>query len=507
MTTLLIRVNQPSLYSDGVDTGMFAIADVVPYNRGETRAIGRGQRGLIVLVGDNAQATPVTIEPGTYLVRAKLPSGEVLTQMVETEAGKDPHPVLLQADPSPHEWLSVEKSQGMVPTANAVLERSRFQSEAQADLVAKTPDNGSSEPKPKVKRAVAPRTAKKKASRRPARKASMRRSRAAIETSAASREATMSFHGLEDLARVRLRLEGYDASLALAEFSYSPGRGRADVAMERVFGELVAGKGLASSEQTGLFSVAVIPPHVQLGKPPRTLVDAFPPWNAARPGPHYRRRFAFLAERGKLTRAGCVPNLWYKEGRELPMRVLVRFDEIEQGAQLSISITDPKIASVLGFLSRGDLSSASAVISDSYEMLLEKMSNPYAAAAGGYVLVFTGGGTLNPHWREWIGNLASRFPEIPDGAILKATLILQGQGALSPEGAADAKRLLLHAVEVGPPYFRFGVRALSENLEILASLFKSPADQESIKQALRHARWMARRVSMESALTVLDISS
>ena len=75
-------------------------------------------RGLvlpIVNMGDSSEPLTVSVEPGRYLVKAILPSGEILTQEIDA-AGPERVSVDLVSEDSPHEWLSKQQLAGAVPS-------------------------------------------------------------------------------------------------------------------------------------------------------------------------------------------------------------------------------------------------------------------------------------------------------------------------------------------------------------------------------------------------------
>ena len=84
-------------------------------------------------------------------------------------------------------------------------------------------------------------------------------------------------------------------------------------------------------------------------------------------------------------------------------------------------------------------------------MLFIKMSNPLAAAAGGYVLLATEQGTEPNDWHRWIENLCNWFEWLPDGAILHASLKLRHQ--YSDGDLDEARRMLIEAYRRGLPFY------------------------------------------------------
>lgn len=86
----------------------------------ERTANAREKHGLMVDIlpagSQEAAGRPLgTFEPGRYLVRAELPSGEVLEESVEITGDQTTH-VTLEAEPSPHEWLAFAQTTGATRT-------------------------------------------------------------------------------------------------------------------------------------------------------------------------------------------------------------------------------------------------------------------------------------------------------------------------------------------------------------------------------------------------------
>jgi hypothetical protein len=93
------------------------------------------------------------------------------------------------------------------------------------------------------------------------------------------------------------------------------------------------------------------------------------------------------------------------------------------------------------------------------DRLYDKRLNPFAAAAGGYVLARTFDRTFSPDWLAWTGNLMNWFPWLPDGAILHGWLQWKQLG-----NAEIAQACFHKAVERGVPVFTEGLRMLSQGL-------------------------------------------
>jgi hypothetical protein len=129
-------------------------------------------------------------------------------------------------------------------------------------------------------------------------------------------------------------------------------------------------------------------------------------------------------------------------------------------------------------------------------MLFGKMVHPLGAAAGGYVLLAAGAGE-GTDWHGWIDNLDAWFPDIADGAILKASLRLRFPK--TKQSSAEARAALLNAFDRGIPYYSAGVSWLLDGLTVFAD---DPAIEEKMKMVQR----VAHRLDLSQAFTVVRIS-
>ncbi len=84
---------------------------------------------------------------------------------------------------------------------------------------------------------------------------------------------------------------------------------------------------------------------------------------------------------------------------------------------------------MIGFLASGDVKTAARINGELEEtaksLLYKKLINPYAAAAGGYVLLANSASARRPAWHGWVENLSDWFPWLPDGPIIRGALHLQ----------------------------------------------------------------------------------
>ena len=149
------------------------------------------------------------------------------------------------------------------------------------------------------------------------------------------------------------------------------------------------------------------------------------------PPPGHSRHYLGLEDETGIRGLAVLPLPWR------PIEIVLREPAAgssfaESPVQPVITVDDPEVASLLGYLGRRDLQSAEAVLAQAAERLYEKLDNPFAAAAGAYILLAADGlqEVSSKKWRSWINNLADWFKWLPDGSIQLAWLKLN---SISPE--------------------------------------------------------------------------
>jgi len=233
-------------------------------------------------------------------------------------------------------------------------------------------------------------------------------------------------------------------------------------------------------------------------------------------------RFFALSFRnaGRLAplQVACVPGRWRTSEGALA-KLLVTYQTVDHGVvernAIQLEIDDPEFAGLIDFLQQGDLHGSELTLSQAQDVLYGKHRNPYAAAAAGYVLIQASSDIEKiSHWPQWILNLATRFPGIPDGAILFATLLLQTPAILGRDYKlrsqqspfASARGAVLEAVRRGPPLFRFGLGLMATNLAILEGEDPAAADDEELQSAIRYIRGLSLRVDPNQPFSVFYVA-
>lgn len=469
MTILRIRVDK---YLAGRNLRLGAVADIVPLAAETTKQ--KPVRGVVVPVGNESTTRDVEVAPGRYLLQATLPSGELLKRYVDVTAGTPSIDVVLESEDSPHEWLGVQHLLGSVPSRARVERQTRQEAEESLTLFAS---------------AAPPSTA----------------------------------------------LYWFDASRADDSFFswLSSADAIDDDALRYLVGNIIRSGQLEPQLTDNRFRKAEIPAVGALAESP--LPQALDQLFRHGDGSVQPRRFVALMEDDKVRAIGAMPHEWvyvnYTRpggGLPVPIEILIApksrvASKVQRAAnRLSIAVGDPDVASMLSFLGHGNLQAASAMLELASEWLYGKFENPYAAAAGGYILISADGVADLPeqHWKDWLRNLAQHFSWLPDGKIQLAALILGSPEAeaiaSAPHRPADvgnpfekARDLSLQALAAGPPVFAFGVRMLLDNLTLLANADRqSGADDKRARMTQRArdvARWLSLRIDRAQPFTVIRL--
>lgn len=197
----------------------------------------------------------------------------------------------------------------------------------------------------------------------------------------------------------------------------------------------------------------------------------------------HRRSWLLVSGQGKDTTLVPFPNGWTSGGGKGAFLLTVRRsttsgDEATKWS-VSLQLRDPSYGSLLDYLTRRDFQSSSAVSrtmrTSALRALYEKQMNPYAAAAGAYMLAMS---DEDAHDEQalWMGNLTDRFPWLPDGPVAQGYRLLRRTEKGTDE-FAQARRLLFKAADRGLPYFTIGLTLLTEALNFL--VLATPEDAEA----------------------------
>jgi hypothetical protein len=445
MTSIALRIDK------SIDTATDAGAVVVLHRLSDTTgAPVSGQKRLDTTVpaGGAMKWQHIEVDPGQWWIEATLPSGEIITNSVTVNEGKETEVVLHAAENSLHEWLGWQHLVGNIegrqtfdriagnPVGYArdvisqTLETSvpdgvRDIVESTLDQYLPRPPTGEPVGRPK---ALFPSAGAPKVhlSRRP---------------SASAPRGDAAWSGILDLTR------GFEAMVS------NPFRASPDEGIYTFRFDASAGAGTRDFVE------------VQWGE--SRYVTSLPlPW----------------------------PN---SEGTRVPAELLVRLRPADKAVQLGLAILDKDFGTLAGLMTASSLPKASIFVEQARGMLFEKMLNPLAAAAGAYVLLSAGETESQPEWHRWIDNLANNFADLPDGAVLQATKLLRYS---LDDGSYDAaKASLFKAFDRGIPYYSAGVAWLLDGLTLFAE------EDPLAKQKMQKVQLVAQRLDVSQAFTVIRL--
>ncbi len=220
------------------------------------------------------------------------------------------------------------------------------------------------------------------------------------------------------------------------------------------------------------------------------------------PGSQVERRY-LLQQSAFGAQLICLPTPWTTpQGQEI-VEFLIKKHSVFEALDYAVTISDPMINTVLGYINMGAIHLAQRLIDveQAQRMLFEKISFPLAATTGGYILVL-GRNTAayrpqSDKWKHWVENLDHWFDWLPDGAILNASLYLMDQ---EPDLDA-AYEALMRAFSRGLPYFSFGLKQLLDGMRFFASRGDAKAQER-----LRILETIASRTDPELPFLAITVS-
>jgi hypothetical protein len=160
--------------------------------------------------------------------------------------------------------------------------------------------------------------------------------------------------------------------------------------------------------------------------------------------------------------------------------------EDEPGLAMTVATDNNLVEALLGYLTIGALSHASLVSKHAEALLSGKVTDPAAAAVGGYYLLRM---SDLERLHNWPQNLANWMQWMPDGAVIHAwQLIREQQEAQEPseDALGTVRDRLLEAVERGIPIYTEGLRLLVAGLKLLD--FEADGRDQDVRDALRRVR-------------------
>jgi hypothetical protein len=231
------------------------------------------------------------------------------------------------------------------------------------------------------------------------------------------------------------------------------------------------------------------------GEGPKHVWESPLPWQGQSPLP---RRY-LIVESETVTHLICMPVPWYSysDGLDVPAQVLVKRQTGRERPELSVTVRDPLIGSALGYMAVGALPTAALLYDTALSILFDKVTNPLAAAGGGYVLLGTEHKGEEKVWHSWIENLMNWFEWLPDGAIQHGWLKVRHRQSTSD--LDEARQAFFTAYNRGLPFYSVGLQWLADGLAIFAS-----SDPEAARM-LDDVTRVARQTNMQSPFTIVRL--
>jgi len=440
------------------------------------------QRERIPITHQDSQSRSVDVQAGRYRVEVVLPTGEILSEIVRVAKDKE-EPVVLTGLSSPHEWLGWQYLMGNVSAAKSPRPRRA----------------------PTRTRALAPKrfTARaSKAKKQPERPAG-------AKARGAKRTPTV---------RPAIVLRSSPAQVAFNAFRTSVARTAPNIKVDRPIHWLAQPWPMLLGPEWLLLAQVAGAPHgtmldLNSGEPPRPLAPitndperavfrvthGASASSSAMPLQSTLPRDYIVAESQGTLELLSLPTPWLvvSTGREAVIEIIVQ--QVPRAGEFasSIAVRDERLGLLLGYLSSGALTTATQIAEGARDMLFMKVTNPLAAAAGGYALIGTETDASPKEWHQWIQNLMKWNPHLPDGAIQWAMLQMRRGPSQSKEACIAFKA----ACQRGLPYYSLGLRWLLDGLERFGS-----RDTEAATMACA-VRAIASRMHQQSPFTILRLGA
>lgn len=507
----------------------FAVADLTPIRVASSREVAsRRHHNIVVDLRTGEQARQqINVEPGNYSVRVKFSSGAVLTQTVSVSADKRLEFQVEQPSRPAAKAKKVEKKEfqyeerRMVPVQTGVQ---RIPYKADNELVLSLRSAARAAERAVTFFGQEPASAENRIRHTP------QKSRVAkpIESPRDNTWAQQSLSPGVSFLSLTKKLKAIQEAAALSGSAPVLGRVRTKVASAEVE-KLLTCKAAPKDIVECMLGVplSLQPTKVKHGRAYDTAYWLHPLTHLPREEEGQTFRYFALLDnsyRGmRSTTLACLPGPWIVHEQHTKAKISFHVPSASEDGTTAtprIEIHDDKIADVLAFLESGDASAAYAIIEPSLGYLFEKRMNPYAATAGGYVLLYNKFDDPTVPWQQWIANLAAWFTAIPDGMILYATLLLQtptgitsndGWAGIYPQGNAERRRMAFHAVleavRRGPPLYKIGLSLLASNIKILSNLLTEEEDQAQLKSAEGAIQYLRLRTDPNQAFCVFSITN
>ena len=474
----VVTLNLARVVQTGAPTPAYAVADLIPVGEGGVDRVPI--EGVVLELRDGSKLrNRLRVPPGSVVVNVKFPNGALLTQQVEVSGGDASISFALSG-------LSGGSARGG-DGGNLTQERTAS--------AASAPRRYGPQPRPETRDRARWRVQ-------------------ALEPRVGGRSVV--WDTLADIGREVVSAR--QANLGVAKF-----RTNAPPLQPRV----ARGGGFPLDPLTIIGDASAVQP-IKLYGDIQSLTTQWkaPLWYGprARSGPddegRLGRYFAVVYKADDAAtplQVACIPGWWRRtDGQWATLRA--RFDPValsrREESRIHIAVDDPQYGTLLEYLQTGDIESSAALFVNAREGLRQKFENPYAAAAGGYVLLYSGMTEESERWEGWIANLAHSFPSLPDGSILLATMLLQspigafGGWASKTQRYSNALQAALEAVRRGPPLYRLGLILMASNLQILEGIYRNESSTvEQVRRARDYVQALSLRADPTQPFCVFDVEA
>ena len=211
------------------------------------------------------------------------------------------------------------------------------------------------------------------------------------------------------------------------------------------------------------------------------------------------RRYWMSVQINDHKRLVSIPPSWMavKNHELVPYNIQLKLSA-HSSPHARLYIRDPDISPLLRRMTPSGIAKADIFVTDATTWLFHKRENPIAAAGGGYVLLANKlHSSERERWFGWLDNLDQNDPWLPDAAILRGTLKLNG-----PKHYRDfdrAAECLSQAYDRGIPYYTLGCAWLQSGLDKLSNMFPE------LKPKATKVAQVAQRIDTSAVFTSLRL--
>lgn len=198
-----------------------------------------------------------------------------------------------------------------------------------------------------------------------------------------------------------------------------------------------------------------------------------------------------------------LPVPWPLDPNEAPATIeILREAGASVGGKTTVVVQDSRLGGLLMYLGSGRIGKAATVLAEADQeglisLLLGKQENPIAACAAAYVAIASMAIDDHVRWDSVLERLA-QFEWLPDGAIVRAAYFLKI--ASTRAHLEEARTSLKDAYQRGVPFFLVGVQHLRQGLY---SFSEKDPDARQMYEAVTK---IALQVDPDQAFTLIHVA-